>query len=377
MIDLAVPDLSGNERKYLNECIDTTFVSTVGEFVKRFEKEVARKAGAAYGTVVSSGTDGLHMALTACGVGRDELVCIPAFTFIATANAVVHCGAEPWLIDIDEKSWTMNPELLDRELSEKAYEDGGKLFHKASGKRIAAVMPVYTMGMPADMDSLRKIADKYHLPLVADAAAAIGATYKGRNIGNLADVTVFSFNGNKTITCGGGGAIVGDQEEIIELAKHMATTARVGQEYDHDMVGYNYRMTNLQAAVGCAQIERLEEFVAKKRYINDYYKEHLKEIDGVSFFPETSWGESACWLSGLVLDGGREVREVCDSLLEKDIRTKPFWKPVYMQKPYLKSEKSGMDVTEKIWRHILTLPASTCLTEEQLERVVLAVKEIL
>lgn len=377
MIELAVPDLSGNERKYLNECIDTTFVSTVGEFVKRFEKEVARKAGVAYGTVVSSGTDGLHMALTACGVGRNELVCIPAFTFIATANAVVHCGAEPWLIDIDEKSWTMDPELLERELAEKAYEKDGKLFHRGSGKRIAAVMPVYTMGMPADMDRIRDVTDKYHLPLVADAAAAIGAKYKGRNIGNLADATVFSFNGNKTITCGGGGAIVGDNERIIERAKHIATTARVGQDYDHDMVGYNYRMTNLQAAVGCAQIERLEEFVIKKHYISDYYKEHLKGIPGIAFFPETDWGESVCWFTGLVLDDTRNVREVCDRLADKEIQTKPFWKPVYMQKPYLHVEKSDMDVTEKIWRHILTLPVSTCLTEKQLESVVLAVKEIL
>lgn len=377
MIHLAVPDLSGNERKYLNECVDTTFVSTVGEFVTRFEKQVARKTGAAYGTVVSSGTDGLHMALTACGVGRDELVCIPAFTFIATANAVMHCGAEPWLIDIDEKSWTMDPELLDRELSEKAYEKDGKLFHKGSGKRIAAVMPVYTMGMPADMDRLREVADKYHLSLVADAAAAIGAKYKGRDIGTLADATVFSFNGNKTITCGGGGAIVGNNERIIELARHIATTARVGQDYDHDMVGYNYRMTNLQAAVGCAQIERLEEFVEKKHHISDYYKEHLKGISGVTFFPETDWGDSACWFSGLVLDDTQNIREVCDRLAERDIQTKPFWKPVYVQKPYLQAEKSDMNVTEKIWQHILTLPTSTCLTDEQLESVVMAVKEIL
>lgn len=377
MIDLAVPDLSGNERKYLNECIDTTFVSTVGEFVRRFENAVADKTGAAYGTVVSSGTDGLHLALMSCGVRRDELVCIPAFTFIATANAVAHCGAEPWLIDVEEKSWTMDPELLDRELAEKTYAKDGKLFHRKSGKRVAAVMPVYTMGMPADMDRLREITDKYHLPLVADAAAAIGAKYKGRNIGALADATVFSFNGNKTITCGGGGAVVGDNERIIELARHLATTARVGQDYEHDMVGYNYRMTNLQAAVGCAQIERLEEFVARKRYISGYYKEHLKEIAGVTFFPETEWGESACWFTGLVLDDTRDVREICGRLAKKDIRTKPFWQPVYMQKPYVQAERSGMDVTEKLWKHILPLPASTCLTDEQLEDVVMAVKEIL
>lgn len=377
MIHLAVPDLTGNERKYLNECIDTTFVSTVGEFVKRFEKAVAHQTGAAYGTVVSSGTDGLHMALMACGVGRDDLVCIPAFTFIATANAVAHCGADPWLIDIDEKSWTMDPEVLDRELSEKAYEKDGRFFHKASGKRIAAVMPVYTLGMPADMDRLREVADKYHLPLVADAAAAIGAKYKGRNIGTLADATVFSFNGNKTITCGGGGAVVGDDESIIGLARHMATTARVGEDYEHDMVGYNYRMTNLQAAVGCAQIERLEAFIAKKHFISDYYKEHLKGISGMAFFPETEWGESACWFAGVVLDDTRDVKEACARLAAKGIQTKPFWKPIYMQKPYLQAEKSGMDVTEKIWKHILPLPSSTGLTDEQMESVVLAVREVL
>ena len=377
LIELAIPDLSGNERKYLNECIDTTFVSTVGPFVKRFEEEVAEKTGAAFGTVVSSGTDGLHMALMACGVGRDELVCIPAFTFIATANAVAHCGAEPWLIDIDDASWTMDPELLEKELSGKAYEKDGRLFHKKTGKRIAAVMPVYTMGMPADMDRIRKVANKYKLPLIADAAAAIGARYKGRNIGTLADVTVFSFNGNKTITCGGGGALVGEDREIIERARHIATTARVGQEYDHDMVGYNYRMTNLQAAVGCAQIERLDEFVAKKRYITDYYTGKFKDIPGISLFPKTEWGESACWFAGLVLDGRHEVREVCERLLEKGIRTKPFWKPIYMQKPYVKAERSSMNVTEKIWRYILTLPTSTCLTDAELEKVADAVREIL
>lgn len=377
MIFLAEPNLTGNERKYLNECIDTTFVSTVGEFVNRFETEVTKESGAAYGTAVSSGTAGLHMALKACGVKRDELVCIPAFTFIATANAVAHCGAEPWLIDITDESWTMDAELLDMELSEKTYEKDGLLYHRVNGKRVAAIMPVYTMGMPADMDKLRMIADKYHLPLIADAAAAIGAKYKGQNIGALADATVFSFNGNKTITCGGGGAIVGQDENMIHLAKHMATTARVGIEYDHDMVGYNYRMTNLQAAVGCAQLERLHEFVEKKRFISNYYREHLKEIPNIAFFPETDWADSAYWFAGIVLNHDVEVKEICNILIEKGIQTRPFWKPVYVQKPYQHTEKSDMEVTEKIWRNILTLPTSTGLTDDQLEYVASTIYEIL
>lgn len=377
MIYLAEPDLTGNERKYLNECIDTTFVSSVGAFVNRFEEDIARIAGADYGTATSSGTTGLHMALKACGVGQDEMVCIPSFTFIATANAVVHCGAEPWLIDISEESWTMDPVVLERELSEKTVIKDGQTYHKATGKRVAAVMPVYTLGMPADMDRIREIADKYHLPVIADAAAAIGATYKGKNLGGLADATVFSFNGNKTVTCGGGGAIVSNNKELIAKAKHLATTARVGSEYDFDMVGYNYRMTNVQAAIGCAQLERVEQFVARKRYVRNYYKEHLQNIEGISFFPEVEWADSACWFSGIVLSKEYDVREICKRLKEEDIEARTFWKPVHLQKPYKEMEKSEMPVADNLWEHILTLPCSTTITEEQLKYVVKTVKKIL
>ena len=377
MIHLAEPNLTGNERKYLNECIDTTFVSSVGEFVTRFEKNVGELSEAKYAAAVSSGTAGLHMALKACGVERDELVCIPAFTFIATANAVMHCGAEPWLIDIDEVSWTMSAEVLEQELAQKAFVDEGKVYHKASGKRIAAIMPVYTLGMPADMDKLLCVAKRYHLPVIADAAAAIGARYKGKNIGALADATVYSFNGNKTITCGGGRAIVSSREDVVKLAKHLSTTARCGIEYDHDMVGYNFRMTNLQAAVGCAQLERLEEFLAAKRYVREFYNQHLGDIEGVGLFPETAWADSACWFSGLVLRSARQVRELCAALGEKGVEARTFWKPVHLQKPYLQAEKSDMMVSESIWDKIITLPSSTGITKEQLEYVASAVRELL
>ena len=376
MIHLAEPNLTGNERKYLNECIDTTFVSSVGAFVTRFEEDVVKVTGADFGTAVSSGTAGLHMALKAVGVEKDELVCIPSFTFIATANAVMHCGAQPWLIDIAKDSWTMDPEVLAQELQEKAEVRDGKVYHKSSGKRIAAIMPVYTLGMPADMDKIKRIAAEYHLPVVADAAAAIGARYKGNNIGKIADVTVFSFNGNKTITCGGGGALVSGNQEIIEKAHHLATTARCGIEYEHDMVGYNYRMTNIQAAVGCAQLERVDEFVEKKKYIREYYSKHLSGISDISFFPEVEWAESACWFSGLVLSDKYEVKKVCELLKEKGIEARTFWKPVHQQKPYVNEERSEMKVADNLWKHVLTLPSSTGITEEELEQVVKAIKEI-
>ena len=376
MIHLAEPNLTGNERKYLNECIDTTFVSSVGAFVTRFEEDVVKVTEADFGTAVSSGTAGLHMALKAVGVEKDELVCIPSFTFIATANAVMHSGAQPWLIDIAKDSWTMDPEVLAQELQEKAEVRDGKVYHKSSGKRIAAIMPVYTLGMPADMDKIKRIAAEYHLPVVADAAAAIGARYKGNNIGKIADVTVFSFNGNKTITCGGGGALVSGNQEIIEKAHHLATTARCGIEYEHDMVGYNYRMTNIQAAVGCAQLERVDEFVEKKKYIREYYSKHLSGISDISFFPEVEWAESACWFSGLVLSDKYEVKKVCELLKEKGIEARTFWKPVHQQKPYVNEERSEMKVADNLWKHVLTLPSSTGITEEELKYIVSTVKEI-
>lgn len=377
MIHLAEPNLTGNEKKYLNECIDTTFVSSVGAFVTRFEENVIKATGATYGTAVSSGTSGLHMALKAIGVERDELVCIPSFTFIATANAVAHCGAEPWLIDIDENSWTMDPEVLKRELEDKAELKEGKLYHKDTGKRVAALMPVFTLGMPADMDRIREIADGYNLPVIADAAAAIGSKYKGRDIGAIADATVFSFNGNKTITCGGGGAIVSTNKDLIAKAKHLATTARCGIEYDHDMVGYNYRMTNIQAAVGCAQMERVDEFVERKKYIREYYKKHLTQLEGISFFPEVEYAESAYWFSGLVLSDQYKVKTICEKLKERGVEARTFWKPVHQQKPYEAAERSEMPVADSVWHRVLTLPSSTGITDEQLEQVVLAVKEVL
>lgn len=377
MIYLAEPNLNGNERKYLNECIDTTFVSSVGEFVTRLEKMTVEITEASYGVAVSSGTAGLHMALKACGVEKDEMVCIPAFTFIATANAVAHCGAEPWLIDISEDSWTMDTEILCKELDEKTVVKDGRVYHRASGKRVAAIMPVYTLGLPADMNRINEIASRYGLPVIADAAAAIGARYHNNNIGKLADATVFSFNGNKTVTAGGGGAIVSEKKEIIDLARHLSTTARCGIEYDHDMIGYNNRMTNLQAAVGCAQLERVNEFVAKKRYIRKYYSDQLSNIDGISFFPQTEWAESACWFSGIVLNERNQVKDICAILKERGIEGRTFWKPIHLQKPYYNVEQSDMSVADRIWKKILTLPSSTGITDEQLEYVVSVLKDIL
>lgn len=380
MIPLAVPDLTGNERKYLNQCIDTTYVSSVGEFVNRFEENIAQKCGAKYGVAVSSGTTGLHLALTGCGVKRDELVIIPTFTFIATANAVAHCGAVPWLFDISPDSWTLDAKQLESELEKNSVWDNHKLIHKETGRRIAAIMPVYTLGNIPDMKEIKNIAERYGVPLIADAAAALGAEYKRNKLCELADLTVFSFNGNKTITAGGGGMIVGNNETLMKKLKHLSTTARVTSEYDHDMVGFNYRMTNIQAAVGCAQLERLDEFIQKKREIRKFYNQEFTEIEFISSFPVPKGVKSSCWLSGIVLKNGGidEIRTLCGRLQEKGIEARSFWKPIHLQKPYEGAIKSySLDEASGLWKRILTLPCSTGITDDEIKYVVNTVKEIL
>ena len=380
MIPLAVPNLTGNERKYLNKWIDTTFVSSVGEFVNRIEEMTAKLCGAKYGVATSSGTTGLHLALTGCGVKRDELVIIPTFTFIATANAVAHCGAVPWLLDISADSWNLDISQLEKELKENTVWEDEIVVHKKTGRRIAAIMPVYTLGNVPDMDKINKIARDFRLPVIADAAASIGAEYKSKKIGELADLTVISFNGNKTVTAGGGGMIVGNDEKLMKKLKHLSTTARVTAEYDHDMVGFNYRMTNVQAAIGCAQLERAEEFVEKKRAIRKFYNKAFADVERVSLFPIPDEVESGCWFSGIVLNQGnlQEVRRICQGLRESGIEARSFWKPVHLQKPYCNALQAGsLKVSSGLWEKILTLPCSTNITEKELKYVAATVKEIL
>lgn len=380
MIPLAVPNLTGREKEYLDNCILTTYVSSVGEYVTRLEKMTADATGSRFAVATSSGTTGLHAMLTAIGVKSDEMVVIPTFTFIASANAVAHCGAIPWLMDIGVDDWCMDANIVSSELDRHCTIKNGKVIHNETGHRVAAIMPVYTIGNVPDMEAFRSVADKYRLPLVVDAACAVGAVYHKEPIGGLADASVISFNGNKTITCGGGGMVVGNNEELMEHIRHITTTARMGSEYDFDMVGFNYRMTNIQAAVGCAQMERLEEFVNRKQEIRRYYASAFNDLKytGVSFFPETAG--SSCWFSGIVLPEGKsleDIRLLSVKLKEKGIESRTFWKPVHLQRPYKNAPHSSMNIAEDLWERILTLPCSTGLTNRELEYIVTVIKEVL
>ncbi len=384
MIPLAMPNLAGNEKKYLDNCIDTTFVSSVGEYVMTFEEMVAEATGSKCAVATSSGTTGIHAALTTVGVKHGDLVIIPTFTFIASANAVRHCGADPWLMDINPSTWCLDSEIVETEIKKHCKRRENGLYHSESGKRVAALMPVYTLGNIPNMEKFRAIADECRIPLVVDAACAIGATYHtfgGQDVsfGSLADLSILSFNGNKTITCGGGGAVVGCNEVLLNHVRHLTTTARVWPDYDFDEVGFNYRMTNIQAAVGVAQMERLNQFINTKRRVRSYYEEALAELSkrSITFFPTTVG--SSCWFSGIALPVGAELNDakaICAKLKKDGIEARSFWKPVHLQVPYKDCPKSSVDVAESLWQRIITLPCSTNITEEELAKVVVAVKEV-
>lgn len=378
-IPLAIPNIGVGEARNLNKCVETNFVSSVGAFVIEFEERVAALSGAAGGVAMGAGTQALHMSLVAADIGVNDLVIVPSFTFIASANAISHAGATPWLMDVDPKSWTLDTRQVRDMLEQQTIRRHGVLRHKATGMRVAAIMPVYTLGTPADMEEIGAIASEYGLLTIADAAAAIGVEYLGDPIGLKADLTCYSFNGNKTITCGGGGMVVGSDKDLIARVRHLSTTARVSLNYDHDVVGYNYRMTNVQAAIGCAQLDRLPDFLAAKRRIRRVYSDAFSDRAGIATFPEPEGRTSTCWFSGLVLEAPDlpDVAEVCARLLEKNIEARPFWKPVHLQPAYRRALTEASPNTEYLWSRVLTLPCSTSLTEDDQSRVIDSLNAIL
>jgi dTDP-4-amino-4,6-dideoxygalactose transaminase len=367
MIPLCVPNLSGNEGAYLQECVSSTYVSTVGAFVGRFEEAVAEATAAPLAVATSTGTTGLHAAYVAAGVRPGDLVICPALTFIATANAISHAGAAPWLMDVNADSWTIDAEQIKTAIHDETERNAdGELIHGSSGRRVAAITPVFTLGMPADMDSIMALAKECRIPVIVDGAAALGASYKGRPTGDLgADLTMYSFNGNKIVTAGGGGAVVGHDKKLLGHLRHLTTTARSSADYDHDMVGFNYRMTNIQAAVGCAQMEQLAVFVTAKKSIDHTYRMAFADLPEVTGFPVLDDRESACWFTGfrfLHRNGASHSRALRAALKEAGIDARPFWKPMHLQIPYKDAPREKMTVSDMIWEQIVTLPCSTQLT---------------
>ncbi len=373
-VPLAVPNLSGREGEYLQECVTSTFVSTAGAFVTRFENEIAAISGTETAVATCSGTVALQMALEGLGIGAGDLVMVPSLTFIASTNAITHSGATPWLVDVSADTWTIDLDLA-RHLIETETEacDQGRR-HRSSGQVLRAIMPVMTMGASLDFDAAVSLAGDYGLKVVVDAAAAIGAFGSGnRPIGATGvDAVCYSFNGNKTVTTGGGGALAADDADLVERIRHLITTGRPGPDYDHDVVAYNFRITNLEAAVGVAQLERLGSFLERKSQVYERYREFVSSRTLLDDFPTPQMGRSVHWFSGIYYRGDdpQVVSDFRAFMQDKGIDVRPFWKPVHLQVPYRDTPASLMKVSEEIWWRIVPLPASTGITDAELDYVI-------
>lgn len=325
---LHAPYLTGNEKKYLNECIDTTFVSSVGKFVNRFEDMLSEFTGAKKAIVCVNGTNALHIALLLVGVERNDEVITQALTFIATCNAVSYIGAHPIFIDVDKETMGLSPTALEKWLSENTTIENGICRNKTTCRRIKACVPMHTFGHPVKIDEILTICTKYNIELVEDAAESIGSYYKGKHTGAFGKVGVISFNGNKTITTGGGGALLFNDEELAQKAKHLTTQAKVDHpwEFIHDQIGFNYRMPNVNAAIGCAQLEKLDEILANKRETANRYIEFFANKPEIEYFSEPADSISNYWLNVLILKDKATQQEFIEFTNDNGVMTRPIWR---------------------------------------------------
>ena len=321
------PRFCGNERKYLLDAMDSNFVSSVGEYVGRFEKAVANYTGSGFAVAAVNGTSALHIALLLAGVQPDEEVVTQPVSFVATCNAISYCNAHQVFVDVDRDTMGMSPEKLDDFLKNNSFKKAdGFSYNSATGRRLAAIVPMHTFGHPCRIDQIAEVAERYNIPLVEDAAESMGSFYKGKHTGRFGEFGAISFNGNKIITTGGGGMILTDDEEKAKLAKHITTTAKLPHrwEYRHDYTAYNYRLTNLAAALGCAQIEQLEEFVRIKRELAARYAEFFAKI-GIAFNREPENARSNYWLNAIILKNREERDAFLTYTNDNGIMTRPIW----------------------------------------------------
>jgi pyridoxal phosphate-dependent aminotransferase EpsN len=372
-IYLSPPHMTGREMDYIKDAFDSNWIAPLGPHVDAFEKEVAAYTGVKAALALSSGTAAMHLGLKLLGVGSGDTVFCSSLTFSASANPIVYQGATPVFIDSEPRSWNMCPVALNR-----AFEAAEK-----SGKLPKAVVVVDLYGQSADYDPILKICDHYGVPILEDAAEALGATYKGKKCGSLGKLGVFSFNGNKIITTSGGGMLLSDDEAMIAKARFWATQARdPASHYEHSEIGYNYRMSNLLAAVGRPQLAEIEARVEKRRKIFDRYQEALGSIPGVDFMPEAPFGRANRWLTVMTLDPeitGLKPMDVIDELSQSNIEARPVWKPMHLQPvfkdiPFFSAEE-GLDNAKKFFDTGLCLPSGSSMTDGDQDRVISIVKE--
>ena len=364
-VALHEPRFAGNEWAYLKECLDSTFVSSVGKFVDRFESDLADYTGAKHAVAVVNGTAALHVALRLAGVQQNDEVLIPALTFVATANAVRYCGAMPHFVDSEEGTLGMATATLREYLQDIAEIRGGQCVNRNSGRVIRALVTMHTFGHPANLDGLLSVARDFNLLLVEDAAESLGSFYHGRHTGTLGLMGTLSFNGNKVVTTGGGGAILTDDPALALRAKHLTTTAKLPHRwaFEHDEVGYNYRMPNINAALGCAQIEQLSGFLDAKRRLHSRYRDAFAGVPHVRLMGESEGCRSNYWLQTLLLDESTAGQSdaVLEASNEAGFMTRPVWNLMHRMKPYRDCPHAPLPVAESLERCVINLPSSAHL----------------
>lgn len=366
-VDSAVlhePDLGPRERELVADCVDSGWVSSVGKYVDRFEQMLVEYTGARHAVVVVNGTAALHVSLILAGVQPDDEVLCPALSFIATANAVAYCRAVPHFVDTERRTLGMDPCKLGDHLREIAEHGQGQLRNRLTGRRIAAVVPMHTFGHPVDLQGVQEVCDRYGLPMIEDAAESLGSYYKGQHTGTFGAVSAVSFNGNKIITTGGGGAILTNDPALAARAKHLTTTAKRPHrwQYVHDEVGFNYRLPNLNAALGCAQLERLEALRSSKRELAERYRRAFADCPHAQFFVEPEDCSSNYWLNAILVRGGQAAR---DALLEATgdlgFMTRPVWDLLCDLPMYRDCPRMDLSESRRLARQVVCLPSSACL----------------
>jgi perosamine synthetase len=373
-IPLSVPHLAGKEWEYIKECLDSNWVSSAGPFVERFERALAAYVDKKHAVAIVNGTAALHIALIVAGIEPDDEVLIPSLTFIAPANAIRYANAWPVFIDVEPKHWQLDVQKLTDFLHNECEWKHGTLRNKTSGRRVRAILPVDILGHPCDMGPILEAAHKVDLKVVEDATESLGGRYKQTKVGNLSDIACFSFNGNKIITTGGGGMIVTNDDRLAEKARYLTTQAKDDPvEYVHNEIGYNYRLTNIQAALGCAQMENLDQFVGRKRAIAAKYKQAFRSVDGLTLPEEASWAYSTFWLYTVRVSAdnfGVDSRQLMHTLRGCGIQARPLWQPLHLSKAHQGAQQYRIEAAETINREALSLPSSVGLTNDEQDRVI-------
>ena len=361
-IPLHEPRFFGNEKKYINDCIDTTYVSSVGRYVNIFEEEIAKYTGAKYAVATSNGTSGLHISLILADVCQNNEVITQSLTFVATCNAISYCGAQPIFVDVDKDTMGLSPTSLEYFLKENTSIKDNQCINNKSGKVIKACVPMHTFGHPCRIEEIKEICDKYNIFLIEDAAESVGSIYKDKHTGTFGELGVMSFNGNKIITAGGGGCVITDNKSLANKAKHLSTTAKVPHKWDfnHDMIGYNYRMPNINAALLVAQLENLDDFLKNKRKLANKYKEFFKSQE-YDFFKEPPQCKSNYWLNTLILNDKKQLNKFLEETNSNNVMTRPIWRMMH-ELPMFQHAQCG-DLTNSKWLNdrVVNIPSSVVM----------------